>query len=237
MNAAPPAVPGHRALLVLAGRSALAFHELHGEPLYAHALRALDAAVGEVEVVATDADRDRVVADAARWRIPAEVLTLSTWWERASARPSRPLVVHDALCPLVTADFITTVLGHAAEHPDTGTVAVRAVTDTLKAVVDGRIAGTIDRDQLVTVTSPVVIPAALLAGATQPPPVTDGAALVGWLRERGPVELVRAPSLGRRIEDVRAVRLLESLDEVGHRVRTGAGRPVGHPPSVAEDRR
>ena len=45
MNHAP------RALLVLAGRSELAFHQLHGEPLYAHALRALDAALGGVEVV------------------------------------------------------------------------------------------------------------------------------------------------------------------------------------------
>lgn len=218
---------------MLAGRSELAFHELHGEPLYAHALRALDRAVGEVEVVVTDADLDRVAADVSAWRVRAEVLPLTTWWERLTARPARPLVVHDALCPLVTADFIETVLGRAAARPDVPVVAVRAVTDTLKAVVDGRIAGTIDRDLLVTVTSPVVVPAALLADPAQPPPVTDGAALVAWLRERGEVDLVRAPSLGRRIEDVRAVRLLESLDEVGHRVRA----EVGHPGSVAEDRR
>ena len=50
------------------------------------------------------------------------------------------------------------------------------------------------------------------------------------------VDLVRAPSLGRRIEDVRAVRLLESLDEVGHRVRSEAGHPPPVGVSVAEDR-
>jgi hypothetical protein len=53
-----------------------------------------------------------------------------------------------------------------------------------------------------------------------PPPVADFAEVVAWLQERGAVELVKAPSLGRRLESERGVHLLESLDEVGHRVRT-----------------
>ena len=221
-----------RALLVLAGRSELAFHQLHGEPLYAHALRALDAALGGVEVVVDAGDAERVRREASGWGVEVRVDDLGSWWQAVLESAERPLLVHDALCPLVTADFIRTVLTRSREVPGAAVAAVRAVTDTLKAVVDGRIEGTIDRDQLVTVTSPVLVPAAVLSAAEEPLPLLDGAALVAWLRARGQVELVRAPSLGRRIQDVRAVRLLESLDEVGHRVRAGAG----HVPSVAEDR-
>lgn len=223
---------------MLAGRSELAFHQLHREPLYAHALRALDAAVGDVEVLADPADAGRVHDDARRWGVGVEVLSPDTWWARVVS-DRRPLLVHDALCPLVTADFLTTVLARSATRPEQAVAAVRAVTDTLKAVVDGRITETIDRDALVTVTSPVLVPAAALpdpADAGLPMPVDDGAALVGWLRRRVEVDLVRAPSLGRRIEDVRAVRLLESLDEVGHRVRSEAGHPPLTGVSVAEDR-
>ncbi len=198
-------------------------------------MRALDAAVGDVEVLADPADADRVRRDARRWGVAVEVLEPATWWERVVA-DERPLLVHDALCPLVTAEFITTVLDHAARHPGQGVVAVRAVTDTLKAVVDGRITETIDRDALVTVTSPAHVPAAALTAPGAPMPVEDGAALVAWLRARVEVSLLRGPSLGRRIEDVRAVRLLESLDEVGHRVRSEAGHPPPVGVSVAEDR-
>lgn len=168
------------------------------------------------------ADVARVRDDARRWGITAEVGAGDAWWS-GSSTADRALLVHDALCPLVTAEFIGSLLQRAEELPGTPVAAVRGVTDTLKVVVGDRITGTIDRDSLVTVTSPVLVPAELLAGAGEAPPVCDAAALVGWLRARGEVELVRAPSLGRRIGDVRAVRLLESLDEVGHRVRAEAG--------------
>ena len=68
------------------------------------------------------------------------------------------------------------------------------------------------------------VPPALL-GDGGAPPVDDFATLVTWLRDRGEVELVRAPSLGRRVEHARAVHLLEHVDEVGHRVRAGRGNP------------
>jgi hypothetical protein len=100
------------------------------------------------------------------------------------------------------------------------------VTDTLKTVVDGRIEGTIDREGLAAVTSPLVVTAEVLDAAEEAPPVHDFAAMVTWLRDRGEVELLRAPSLGRRVEHSRAVHLLECVDEVGHRVRA----------SVPEDR-
>lgn len=180
-------------------------------------------------------DAGRVVDDARRWGVGVDVLAPDTWWHRVVA-DGRPVLVHDALCPLVTAGFITTVLARGEAQPGQGVAAVRTVTDTLKAVVDGRITETIDRDALVTVTSPVLVPDGALVDTADPMPVDDGAALVAWLRRRVPVDLVRAPSLGRRIEDVRAVRLLESLDEVAHRVRAEAGHPRPAGLSVAEDR-
>jgi hypothetical protein len=48
-------------------------------------------------------------------------------------------------------------------------------------------------------------------------------ALVAWLRERGPVELVTAPSLARRVDDASAVNLLECVDELRRQVTGGPG--------------
>jgi hypothetical protein len=52
--------------------------------------------------------------------------------------------------------------------------------------------------------------------------------LLSWLRGRGPVELVKGPSLARRVDDASAVNLLECVDEVGRRVHTepGGGTPA-----------
>lgn len=215
------------ALLVMSGRSELAFHELHGEPLYAHALRALAQVTGPVLVAVDAPDLRRVRDDVARWKLPVTVLVHDDWWPTVRDAPGSGLLAHDVLCPLVTPSFVAEVAGRADERPAVAFVAVRPVTDTLKTVVDDRIEGTIDREGLAAVTSPMVVPAGLLAGAgDEAPPVHDFAAMVSWLRARGDVELVRAPSLGRRVEHSRAVHLLECVDEVGHRVRA----------SVPEDR-
>lgn len=222
--------PPRHALLVLAGREDLVFHELHREPLYVHGLRALGEAAGHVVVSADPADVSRVREDLRRLRLRNEVVADDEWWGDVRREPGGGLVVHDALCPLVDGGFLRSVLRRADTRPAVSFVGVRAVTDTLKAVVDGQIQGTIDRERVATVTSPAVIAPELLRGLDEPPPVHGFAELVGWLRARGEVELVKAPSLGRRIEDARSVRLLESLDEVGHRVRAVR---VG---SVPEDR-
>jgi 2-C-methyl-D-erythritol 4-phosphate cytidylyltransferase len=230
---------GRHALLVLGGRSELAFRELHGEPVYAHALRAMTEAAGPLLVEVDAADLDRVREDVRRWRLPATPLLREECWEEVRLSPDRGLVAHDAMCPLVTTAFLRSVLEQADARPDTALVAFRPVTDTLKAVVDGRIQQTIDRNALAAVTSPAVVPSRVLTEATAMPPVDDFSVLVSWLRERGEVELVRAPSLGRRVEHARAIHLLEQLDQVGHRVRAGAGHPAGTGPaagSVAEDR-
>lgn len=222
------------ALLTVGGRSELVFHPLHGEPLYAHALRALAEAVGHVMVGVEGADPRRVATDVERWGLPASVVVGGEWWDIVREAPEAGLLVHDPRCPLIPADFLTSMGRRADERPQASFVAVRPVTDTLKAVVDGRIVGTIDRDGLVSVTSPVVVSPEVLVGAAgaEAPPVHDLASMVGWLRRRGEVELVRAPYLGRRVEHERAVHLLECVDEVARRVRTEAG----HPASAAEDR-
>jgi 2-C-methyl-D-erythritol 4-phosphate cytidylyltransferase len=223
----PGAGQRRHALLVVTGRSELAFHDLHGEPLYAHALRALAEVAGPVVVGVDRPDLRRVRDDVARWRLPVTVLVHDDWWDTVRTTPGQGLIAHDVLCPLVTPAFLDDVSRRADDHPAASFVAVRPVTDTLKTVVDGRILGTIDREGLAAVTSPIVVPPALLAEAgDRPPPVHDFAAMVTWLRARGDVELVRAPSLGRRVEQPSAVHLLECVDEVGHRVRA----------SVPEDR-
>jgi hypothetical protein len=95
-------------------------------------------------------------------------------------------------------------------------VAFRPVTDTIKTVVDDRIVGTLDRDRFGIVASPVVF---AHGGAEAPPPTDDFGVLAAWLRSAGPVELRKAPSLGRRVDDPSAVNLLECMDEMARAVR------------------
>jgi hypothetical protein len=210
-------------LLVLAGRARLAHHPLHGEPLYAHALRALTDAVGPGTVVTDHGEVPRVTREVARWQRDTRVVAGDEWWDAVRDDRDRGLIAHDVLCPLVGADFIRSVVDRSRVRPQMSFVGVQAVTDTLKTVIDGTIRGTIDRERVATVTSPVLIAAEVLQSLDGPPPVADFAEVVTWLRERGEVELVKAPSLGRRLEGERGIHLLESLDEVGHRVRTHRG--------------
>ena len=93
-------------LLVLSGRSELAFVELHGEPLYAHALRALADAAGPVIVGVDAPDVRRVRADVARWRLSVTVLVHDEWWGTVRqdpgprpAGPRRPLPPRHSAVP------------------------------------------------------------------------------------------------------------------------------------------
>ena len=110
----------------------------------------------------------------------------------------------------------------AAERPEASWLAYRPVTDTVKTVVDERIQGTIDREQVGALVSPAVVSAEVIAsaaGSDEPPPVDDFAVLAVWLRHRGEVRFVRAPSLARRVDDASAVNLLECVDELARQVR------------------
>jgi 2-C-methyl-D-erythritol 4-phosphate cytidylyltransferase len=215
---------GMPAVLAMAGRDGLPFALLHKAPLYLHALRSLAASgAGDLVVAVDEADLERVARDIRSAGIRAEVRAGSHWWEHVRAsRLDAGLLVHDALCPLVSADFLRGVRTTALTTPDVSVVAYRPVTDTVKTVVDSRIQGTIDREGLASLVSPAVVSPGVLGTALEHddlPPIDDFARLAAWLRERGPVELTRAPSLARRVDDASSVNLLECVDELTRRVR------------------
>lgn len=130
----------------------------------------------------------------------------------------RDLVVHDPLCPLTPSGFLADAV---AESRRTGAVVVgvRPVTDTVKQVLGGpagepRLGPTVDRADLVQVTSPVVLPAAVVAGLATAP--TDLVALVAQLTRQVPVRHLRAPALGGRVVDEADLEVLAALSEVQH---------------------
>lgn len=215
---------GMPAVLALAGRGRLPYAQLHKVPLYLHALKALAGSGDLAVVVAVDeADRARVDAEVRHSGVSAEIRVGSGWWEHLrSCDLGAGLLVHDPLCPLASTDFIRDVRLQAAASAEVSVLAYRPVTDTVKTVVDSRIQGTIDREGLAALASPAVMAPRLLAVAMEegdPPPIDDFARLAGWLRARGEVELVRAPSLARRVDDVSSVNLLECVDELARSVR------------------
>lgn len=120
-----------------------------------------------------------------------------------------PYVLHDALCPMTPPAFIAECVARAIERSCV-VVGVRPVTDTIKVVEDGRVGDTVDRDGLVAVASPVVLPPSVV-GALDGLPSTDFVTLVDALRQRYPVELVEAPPEARRVGSADDVRLLEAL--------------------------
>lgn len=212
------------AVLALAGRGALPHAALHRTPLYLHALKALRAA-GErrVLLVVDEDDRGRVESEVRRAGMAADVRRVDGWWESLRGLDvGTGLLLHDSLCPLASGDFIRSVRGEAAARPGASVMSYRPVTDTVKTVVDSRIQGTIDREGLAALVSPAVVASQVVAEALEgagAPPLDDFARLAGWLRARGEVALVRAPSLARRVEDASAVNLLECVDELARSVR------------------
>jgi 2-C-methyl-D-erythritol 4-phosphate cytidylyltransferase len=217
------------ALLAMSGRGRLPYALLHRLPLYVHALQSLAAAGDHHLMLAVDEqDRDRVTREVRRVGLVADIPAGGGWWARLReiAAEGSGLVVHDALCPLASADFIRGLRQDAAARPEVSLIAYRPVTDTVKTVVDHRIQGTIDREGLAALVSPAVVAPGVIAAAVasdDAPPVDDFALLALWLRERGEVELVRAPSLARRVDDASAVNLLECVDELARQVRREPG--------------
>jgi 2-C-methyl-D-erythritol 4-phosphate cytidylyltransferase len=123
-----------------------------------------------------------------------------------------PLVLHDALCPMTPPAFLVTCVRRAV---DEGVVVagVRPVTDTVKVLQDGLVGETVDRDELVRVASPVVVPGPVVADVADllGDPAVDLAGLVDALRTRTTVELVEAPPESSRVgspEDVRVLAVL-----------------------------
>ncbi len=155
---------------------------------------------------------------AAAWAVGAagvDLLDQTGLWDAAADRGT-PLLLHDALCPLTPPEFLAACVERCLDD-DAVVVGVRAVTDTVKEVAGGLLGATIDRDGLVAVCSPVVLPPAAvadLAGAGGLP-TTDLVALVTWLRASYPVVLVDAPPTARRVASDDDLRILEALSAPG----------------------
>ena len=93
---------------------------------------------------------------------------------------------------------------------DAVVVGVRPVTDTVKVVEDGYVGSTLDREGLLQVVSPVVLPPAVVA-ALDGLPTSDLAALVALLAGTYPVTTLEAPATARRVASEDDLRLLEAL--------------------------
>ncbi|MCF6379051.1 2-C-methyl-D-erythritol 4-phosphate cytidylyltransferase [Nocardioides KLBMP 9356] len=130
-------------------------------------------------------------------------------WEGLAAS-GEDVVLHDALCPMTPPEFIAACLDEARATGDV-VVGCRPVTDTVKVVTGARVGETLDRDDLVAITSPLVLPAAV-ASQLDRQPATDLARAVADLAAAGhPIRLLPAPSDGRRVSSVEDVRLLDAL--------------------------
>jgi 2-C-methyl-D-erythritol 4-phosphate cytidylyltransferase len=119
------------------------------------------------------------------------------------------LVIHDPLCPLTPASFIEAAIEESAE---TGAVVVgvRPVTDTVKEYDGEQVGATHDREDLMSVTSPVVLPAAVVAELDELE-TDDLPGFVEQLAERFPVRYLPAPPLGQRIVEEGDLEVLDAL--------------------------
>ena len=125
--------------------------------------------------------------------------------------PRRPaagagLVLVDERCPGTTADDVRRVVAAAAAS---GTVAagVRPVTDTVKRLQEGYVGPSVDREGLVAVCSPLVVPAGLVERLDS---VDDLPGLVARLAGAGVrVVHVEVPVAARRLADASELVLLE----------------------------
>ncbi len=144
----------------------------------------------------------------------AGVLPADTGWTWDDVREhveltGATLVLHDPLCPMTPAPFIAECVDRA-HHQRVVVAAVRPVTDTVKTLDEGFLSETVDRENLRTVASPVVLPSSVVA-AMPTLPSTHFETLVPLLREHFPVALVPAPAEARRITTADDVRVLEEL--------------------------
>ena len=178
---APPRAMGQ---VPTTGRGSMPFATLDGEPLVVLASFALEDA-------------------------GAELVDFNVELAEVHDR-QRPLVLHDPLCPLTPIAFLREAVALAVSE-DVVVVGVQPVTDTIKTTRDGVVGETVDREGLWTLTSPVVLPASVVAGLDGWPEADDFPGLVSTLRERYEVRFLEAPALGRRVEDESALALLEAL--------------------------
>ncbi|WP_182377684.1 2-C-methyl-D-erythritol 4-phosphate cytidylyltransferase [Nocardioides sp. WS12] len=179
-------------MVVDEGRGALPYHLIHGESLVAAAAWA----AGEARV---------------------DLIDQSVPWEFVAER-DEAVLLHDPLCPMTPPAFLARCADRAGVE-DRVIVGVRPVTDTVKVVRDGALGETVDRDQLVAICSPIVLPASVvqdLFGEGGQLPSTDFVELVAALRERygaERVEFVEAPPEARRVGSDEDIAVLAALTD------------------------
>ncbi len=142
-----------------------------------------------------------------------DLVDASVTWE-GFVDAGQDVVLHDALCPMTPPAFIGACLEQARASGDV-VVGFRPVTATVKVVADDRVGETLDRDDLRAITSPLVLPAQVVAQLERWPD-TDLARAVADLAAAGHrVCLLEAPSEGRRVSSVEDVLLLDALTGPG----------------------
>lgn len=134
------------------------------------------------------------------------------------------LVLHDALCPLLPASAVREAVQLlSAAGPRGVVVGVRPVTDTVKEVVDGAVVGTVDRDALSALASPLAVGAGLLDALAARLPtagqLADLTVVLDALEGLGTVVPFEVPSAGRRLTDADDVVLMECLHGLRGRLR------------------
>jgi 2-C-methyl-D-erythritol 4-phosphate cytidylyltransferase len=147
-----------------------------------------------------------------------ELLDFTTSWAEIQAEVAHrgaPLVIHDPLCPGTPGSFVAEAVRAAAD----GVVVVgcRPVTDTVKTTDGDTLGETVDRSGLLAVTSPVVLPPAVVAALAGLPSTDDLADLVTVLRADHDVRFLEAPPAGRRVSDESDLDLVRALGPAGAR--------------------
>ncbi|MBS45091.1 MAG: hypothetical protein CMH83_18365 [Nocardioides sp.] len=148
---------------------------------------------------------------AAAWGLGEAGVTLvddGVPWERI-VELDEPMVLHDSLCPMTPPAFIASCLDQAMAT-ETVVAGVRPVTDTVKTFREPYVGETLDRDQLLLVCSPVVLPPRVVA-SLDGLPTTDLPTLVAGLREHHLVQTREAPPEAFRVTGREDVRLLEAI--------------------------
>jgi 2-C-methyl-D-erythritol 4-phosphate cytidylyltransferase / 2-C-methyl-D-erythritol 2,4-cyclodiphosphate synthase len=160
---------------------------IDGRPLLAHTIAAIAAAdeVGSIVVVTTDErrralvaggwiDGDRTVFADGGSRRQDSVRAGFVALERTVPDPAgdRVVLVHDGARPCVRASLIADVV--AATERGGAAVPVVPVAETLKRVADGRVAGTVDRADLVAAQTPQGVLREVLRRALASPAAANG---------------------------------------------------------------
>lgn len=167
----------------LDGRGSLPYLLVHGESLVAAASWALGEA-------------------------GAELFDFTTGWEEIRSS-ERMLVIHDPLCPLTPSAFLEQAIEETRKSSAV-VVGVRPVTDTVKETDGEDVGETVDREDLMSVVSPVVLPGQVVA-ALDDLDASDLPTLVESLCERFPVRYLEAPALAGRVGDEDDLEVLTAL--------------------------